>query len=85
MIRPLSIALLLGLAAWGCRGTAPATVPVTEPPAPLIEPETGPAAGLVDLRADEVVRRMSDHLARAMALALEAEEIYDEVPEHSPR
>jgi hypothetical protein len=30
-------------------------------------------------------RAMSDRLARAEALAFEAEEIYDEVPEHSPR
>jgi hypothetical protein len=28
---------------------------------------------------------MSDRLARAAAFALEAEELYDEVPEHSPR
>jgi hypothetical protein len=28
---------------------------------------------------------MSDRLARASAFALEAEEVYDEVPEHSPR
>jgi hypothetical protein len=52
------------------------------PPAP-IEPETAPQSRLVE-RARELVRQMSDRLARAAAFALEAEELYDEVPEHSP-
>jgi hypothetical protein len=56
-----------------------------EPPPPRIEPELAPGSGLVDPRADELVRQMSDHLARAQTFALEAEEVYDEVPEHSPR
>jgi hypothetical protein len=56
-----------------------------EPPPPPIEPELGPGAGLVDTRADELVRRMSDLLAGASSFALEAEELFDEVPEHSPR
>lgn len=58
---------------------------MAEPPPPLIEPEIGPGSGLVDPRAVELVRQMSDRLARAQAFALEAEEVYDEVPEHSPR
>lgn len=56
-----------------------------EPPPPPIEPELAPGSRLVEPRADELVRRMSERLARAKALALEAEEVYDEVPEHSPR
>jgi hypothetical protein len=56
-----------------------------EAPPPPIEPELGPGSRLVDARADELVHRMSDRLARASAIALEAEEIYDEVPEQSPR
>lgn len=73
----------LGLAAPACRGAAPAAVEA-EPP-PLIEPELGPGSGLIDKRADDLVRQMSDRLARAQSIALEAEEIYDEVPEQSPR
>jgi hypothetical protein len=58
---------------------------MAEPPPPLVEPELGPGSRLVDPRADELVRQMSDRLARAAAFALEAEEVYDEVPEQSPR
>ena len=43
------------------------------------------ARRLIDPRADELVRQMSDRLVRAQAFALEAEEVFDEVPEHSPR
>jgi len=56
-----------------------------EPPAPLIELELAPGSRLVDPRADELMRQMSDRLARATAFALEAEESYDDVPEQSPR
>lgn len=59
--------------------------PAPEAPAPLVEPDLGPGSRLVDPRADELVRGMSDRLARAEAFAFEAEEVYDEVPEHSPR
>ena len=84
MIR-LSIALgLLCVTGLGCRGRAPdAAAP--EPPPPLIEPELAPESRLVDRRADELVRQMSERLARVAAFALEAEEVYDEVPEQSPR
>ena len=51
----------------------------------LIEPELGPGSRFVDLRADELVRQMSERLGRVSAFALEAEEMYDEVPEQSPR
>ena len=56
-----------------------------EPPPPLIEPELAPGSRLVEARVDELVRRMSDRLARAASVTLEATEVYDEVPEHSPR
>jgi hypothetical protein len=56
-----------------------------EPPPPPIEPELAPQSRLVDPRADALVRQMSERLATASAFALEAEEVYDEVPEHSPR
>lgn len=56
-----------------------------EAPPPLIEPVLAPGSGLVDARADELVRSMSDHLAGASSFALEAEELYDEVPAQSPR
>jgi hypothetical protein len=56
-----------------------------EAPPPPIEPGLAPESRLVDERADELVRRMSDFLAATNAFALEAEEVYDEVPEQSPR
>jgi hypothetical protein len=56
-----------------------------EAPPPPIEPELAPESRLVEPRANELVRVMSDRLARATAFTLEAEEVYDEVPEHSPR
>ena len=56
-----------------------------ELPPPPIEPELAPGSRLVDARADALVRQMSERLAGVAAFALEAEEVYDEVPEHSPR
>ena len=85
VIRPLLILALVGTAVWGCRAALPRATAQSEPPPPLIEPEVGRGAGLIDPRADALVRQMSDHLARVGAFALEAEELYDEVPEHSPR
>ena len=85
MTRHLLTLALLCIAAGGCRAATPVAGALSEPPPPLIEPEVGPGAGLVDPRADALVRQMSDRLARAGAFALEAEELYDEVPEHSPR
>ena len=85
VIRPLSILALVGTAVWGCRAALPRATAQSEPPPPLIEPEIGRGAGLIDPRADALVRQMSGHLARVGAFALEAEELYDEVPEHSPR
>ena len=56
-------------------------------------PGTPPAAGapekaparVVAPRVEELVRRMSDLLTASKAFALEAEEVYDEVPEGLPR
>jgi hypothetical protein len=56
-----------------------------EPPPPPIEAELRPGSGLVDARADQLVRQMSDLLAGTTSFALEAKELFDEVPEHSPR
>jgi len=56
-----------------------------EPPPPPIEPGLAPGSRLVEPRVDELVRRMSERLARAASFALVAEELHDEVPEHSPR
>ena len=85
MIRPLGLLAMLCVAEWGCRGIVPPADIQNEPPPPLIEPDLAPGSRLVEARADALVRAMSDRLARAEALAFEAEEVYDEVPEHSPR
>src|SRR5579859_627299 len=83
--RSLIIITPLALAVFGCgRGAMPAPVPV-EPPPPQIEPDLLPGARLVEPRADQLIRQMSDRLAGATALALEAEEVYDEVPTDTPR
>ena len=85
MTRHLLPILFLGAVTTGCRVGNPEPASASEPPPPLIEPQIGPRAGLVDPRADALVRQMSERLARTSAFALEAEELYDEVPEHSPR
>ena len=56
-----------------------------EPPPPPVEPELAPGSRLIDPRADELVRKMSEFLTSTQSFALEADEIYDEVPEHLPR
>lgn len=77
--------LLLAAAGLAC-GPEPAETGVAvEPPPPPVEPVLGAGSRLIDARADELVRQMSDLLAGARSLALEAEEVYDEVPEHAPR
>jgi hypothetical protein len=85
LIRILSALVMCSLAAGGCRGGATAAAVPQEPPPPLIEAELAPGSRLIDPRADELMRQMSDRLARAGAFALEAEEVYDDVPEQSPR
>jgi len=75
----------LGLPVLACgRGGAPANAPA-EPPPPPMETELAPGSRLVEPRVQELMRRMSDRLAQVTALALEAEEIYDEVPADRPR
>ena len=56
-----------------------------EPPPPPIEADLPLGSRLVDPRADELVRKMSELLATTKSFALEAEEVYDEVPEDLPR
>jgi hypothetical protein len=84
MIRYVIALGLFSISTSGCRGSAPEATAL-EPPAPLIEPELAPGSRLVDPRADELMRQMTERLARVAAFALEAEEVYDEVPEQSPR
>jgi hypothetical protein len=75
----------LALLAFACaRGGAPASAPAEAPPPP-IETELAPGSRLVEPRVEQLVRQMSDRLAGVTALALEAEETYDEVPEDAPR
>jgi hypothetical protein len=80
---------VLALAVFGCgRRDATSTASTgaaAEAPPPPIETDLPSGARLVDPRADELVRQMSDRLARVSAFALEAEEVFDEVPEQSPR
>jgi hypothetical protein len=85
MSRNLITVLVLCVAGFGCRGAALVGGVATEPPPPLVEPDLEPGSRLVEPRADALVRAMSDRLGRAEALAFEADEVYDEVPEHSPR
>ena len=70
---PFAAALLLAGAAFA-----------QEPPPPPVDPDAAPAR-LVEPRADELVKRMSDLLASSKAFALEAEEVYDEVSDDVPR
>jgi hypothetical protein len=77
--------VLLCLACMACQRNAPAAPAAQEAPPPPIEPQLAPGSRLVEPRVEELVRAMSDRLARATAFALEAEEVYEEVPEHSPR
>jgi hypothetical protein len=56
-----------------------------EPPPPPVEAPPGPEFRMIEPRAEEVLRRMSELLARAPSFALEADEVFDEVPEQEPR
>jgi hypothetical protein len=84
MKRSLAALVVLGLAGFACR-SATRSEAVAEPPPPFVEPTLAPESRLLDPRADTLLRQMSDTLARATSLAIEAEEVYDDVPEHSPR
>lgn len=83
--RPLILVAAFVLPVLGCgKGGAPATAPAEAPPPP-IETDLGPGSRLIEPRAQELVRQMSDRLSRVTALAIEAEEVYDEVPADAPR
>ena len=79
------VAMALSSLLLGCRTGAPSADVAKEPPPPAVEFDLAPGSRLVEPRADALVRAMSDRLARADAFAFEAEEVYDEVPEQSPR
>jgi hypothetical protein len=83
--RPLILATALGLLCLGCGRSGTPAAPPTEPPPPAIETELAPGSRLVEPRVQELMRQMSDRLARVTALAVEAEEVYDEVPADAPR
>ena len=85
MTRYLIVVAAFCLASLGCRGASPAGVVTTEAPPPLIEPTLGTGSALIEPRAEALVRAMSDRLSRVTAFTIEADEINDEVPEHSPR
>jgi hypothetical protein len=68
----------------GCRNSV-SEAAALEPPPPRIETELAPGSRLIDSRADELMKQMSERLSRVVEFALEAEEVYDEVPEQSPR
>jgi len=75
----------LALPVFACgKGAAPVSVP-EEPPPPQVEPDLLPGSRLMEPRVEQLVRQMSDRLAGVTALALEAEEVYDEVPGDAPR
>jgi len=81
----LIVVAALGLPVLACgRGGAPANAPAEAPPPP-VESELAPGSRLVEPRVEELVRQMSDRLAKATSLAVDAEEVYDEVPEDAPR
>jgi len=83
--RPFIVLAALGLPVLACgRAGAPASVPAELPPPP-IETDLAPGSSLVEPRVQELMRRMSDRLAQVTALAIEAEEVYDEVPADRPR
>jgi len=84
-VRPLMAPLVLCIAGFGCQRGSPSAGAAVEPPPPLIEPDLAPGSRLVEPRAEALVRAMSDRLVQARGIALEAEEVYDEVPDESPR
>jgi hypothetical protein len=83
--RPLLVLAVLGLSILGCGRGGTSDTAAPEAPPPPIESTLAPGSRLVDARVDELVHQMSDRLARVTALALEAEEVYDEVPADTPR
>ncbi len=76
---------VLGLPALACGRGGPSAQVAAEAPPPPIEADLAPGSRLIEPRASELVRQMSDRLGRATSLAMEAEELYDEVPTDAPR
>ncbi|MGZ8822220.1 MAG: DUF2092 domain-containing protein, partial [Aeromicrobium sp.] len=85
MKKYLIAVIAAGMAAQACGGGTPAAKAAVEPPPPPIEADLAPGSRLIEPRVQELMRQMSDRLARVTALAVEAEEVYDEVPADSPR
>ena len=75
----------LSLTALACGGGTPPSSPAVEPQPPPIETDLAPGSRLIEPRVQELMRRMSDRLGQVSALALEAEEVYDDVPADRPR
>jgi len=71
---PLAAVLLLGGVAFA-----------EDPSPPAGDPGAAPVFRGVEPRVDELVRKMSELLVSSKAFALEAEELYDEVPGDGPR
>jgi hypothetical protein len=83
--RAFVVVAALALPAFACaRGGTPANAQAEAPPPP-IESELAPGSRLVEPRVHDLVRQMSDRLAKATTLAVDAEEVYDEVPADAPR
>jgi len=59
--------------------------PAEPKPAPTAAASSAGDPAAVDPRADDLVRQMSKVLASAQALALEAEESWDQISDHFPR
>ena len=85
MDRRLFAVLLLCATALGCRGKAPEALPPPEAPPPPIEMELPKGAAIIEPRADALMKAMSARLTRESSFTLEADEIYDEVPDQNPR
>ena len=79
------VAALVMVAGLACRAAVPESAVAGEAPPPPIEPAMHAGSTLIDPRADELMRTMSDRLKRAGAFAITADEVYDDVPEHGPR
>ena len=75
----------LSIPVLACGGGAAPSGAAVEPPPPPIETELAPGSRLIEPRVQDLMRRMSDRLAQVSALALEAEEVYDNVPADRPR
>jgi len=81
----LALALAAGPMAAGEQEATPAKPPGEAAEPKEAEPKAAPRLRRVDPRADEILKKMSDLLAGAKRLALEAEESFDEVSEQAPR